>query len=62
MLVATVLVEFATGILSVDDYYPYSFNFNTVHYFGAWVFGTLFVLHACIKLPGCAARIGSGAS
>jgi DMSO/TMAO reductase YedYZ molybdopterin-dependent catalytic subunit len=51
MLVATVLVEFATGILSIDDYAPWSFNFNTVHYYGAWVFGTLFVLHACIKLP-----------
>jgi DMSO/TMAO reductase YedYZ molybdopterin-dependent catalytic subunit len=51
MLVATVLVEFATGILSAEDYSPYSFSFNTVHYFGAWVFGTLFVLHACIKLP-----------
>ena len=50
-LVASVLVEFATGILSVDDYTPFSFDFNTVHYYGAWVFGTLFVLHACIKLP-----------
>ena len=50
-LVASVLVEFATGILAVDDYSPWSFDFNTVHYYGAWVFGTLFVLHACIKLP-----------
>jgi hypothetical protein len=51
LLVASVLVEFATGILAVDDYSPFSFDFNTVHYYGAWVFGTLFVLHACIKLP-----------
>ena len=51
MLVATVLVQFATGILSIDNYYRYSFNFNTVHYYGAWVFLTLFVSHACIKLP-----------
>jgi DMSO/TMAO reductase YedYZ molybdopterin-dependent catalytic subunit len=51
MLVATMLVEFATGILSAEDYNPYSFSFNTVHYYGAWAFGTLFVLHACIKLP-----------
>ena len=28
-----------------------SFDFNTIHYYGAWLFGTLFVLHACIKLP-----------
>ena len=26
-------------------------NFYAVHYYGAWVFGTLFVLHACVKLP-----------
>jgi DMSO/TMAO reductase YedYZ molybdopterin-dependent catalytic subunit len=50
-LVASVLVEFATGVLAVDDYAPFNFDFNTVHYYGAWLFGTLFVLHACIKLP-----------
>lgn len=50
-LVASVLVEFATGILMMDDWTAGGFNFPTVHYYGAWVFGTLFVLHACIKLP-----------
>jgi hypothetical protein len=50
-LVASVLLEFATGILSIDSYTPWSFDFNTIHYYGAWLFGTLFVLHACIKLP-----------
>jgi hypothetical protein len=50
-LVASVLVEFATGILNVDDYFGGPLDFNTVHYYGAWVFGTLFVLHACVKLP-----------
>ena len=49
-LVASVLVEFATGILLSEDY-PFTFNFDAIHYYGAWVFGTLFVLHACIKLP-----------
>ncbi len=50
-LVASVLTEFATGILLMDEWSPASFNFTTVHYYGAWVFGTLFVLHACLKLP-----------
>ena len=50
-LVASVLVEFATGILATNDWAPWSFDFNTVHYYGAWIFGTLFVLHACVKLP-----------
>jgi DMSO/TMAO reductase YedYZ molybdopterin-dependent catalytic subunit len=51
MLVASVLVEFATGIVSIDNYYRYSFAFNTVHYYGAWVVVTLVVLHACLKVP-----------
>lgn len=50
-LVASVLVEFATGILDMEQWTTWNFNFNTVHYYGAWVFGSLFVVHACIKLP-----------
>jgi DMSO/TMAO reductase YedYZ molybdopterin-dependent catalytic subunit len=50
-LVGSVLVEFATGIFAMQDWAPWSFDFNSVHYYGAWVFGTLFVLHACLKLP-----------
>ena len=51
MLVGAVLLEFATGILNIDDTGLPGVNFTTVHYYGAWVFVTLFVLHACIKLP-----------
>jgi hypothetical protein len=51
MLVASVLVEFATGIVSIDNYYFYRFDFNTVHYYGAWVVVTMVVLHTCVKLP-----------
>jgi molybdopterin-dependent oxidoreductase-like protein protein len=50
-LVASVLVEFATGILMMEEWIPGGFDLNVVHYYGAWVFGALFVLHACIKLP-----------
>jgi hypothetical protein len=50
-LVASVLVELATGILMMEDWAPGGFNFTTVHYYGAWLFGTLFVLHAAIKIP-----------
>ena len=49
-LVASVLMEFATGILLTEDYSS-SYNFDVIHYYGAWVFGALFVLHACVKLP-----------
>jgi hypothetical protein len=50
-LVASVLVEFVTGMFMMEDWTPANFDFPTVHYYGAWLFGTLFVLHACIKLP-----------
>jgi DMSO/TMAO reductase YedYZ molybdopterin-dependent catalytic subunit len=50
-LVASVLVELATGVLMMEDWVPGNFDFTTVHYYGAWLFGTLFVLHACIKVP-----------
>jgi DMSO/TMAO reductase YedYZ molybdopterin-dependent catalytic subunit len=51
ILVAAVLLQFATGILEIDATGLPGVNFYTVHYYGAWVFVTLFVLHACIKLP-----------
>ena len=51
LLVGSVLVEFVTGILEIQDYYPLGFGFYPIHYYGAWVFGTMFVLHACVKLP-----------
>jgi DMSO/TMAO reductase YedYZ molybdopterin-dependent catalytic subunit len=51
VLVGSVLVEFVTGILWMEDYYRLKFDFFAIHYYGAWVFGTMFVLHACVKLP-----------
>jgi DMSO/TMAO reductase YedYZ molybdopterin-dependent catalytic subunit len=50
LLVGSVLVEFASGILDIQDF-PQGINFYLIHYYGAWVFGTMFVLHACVKLP-----------
>ena len=51
LLVGSLLVEFVTGTLWVQDYFPLKIAFYPVHYYGAWVFGTMFVLHACLKLP-----------
>jgi DMSO/TMAO reductase YedYZ molybdopterin-dependent catalytic subunit len=51
LLVGSVLVELVTGILNMEDYYPLPIDFYAIHYYGAWVFGTVFVLHACVKLP-----------
>ena len=51
VLVGSVLVEFATGIFEIQYIDPLGYNFYAIHYYGAWVFGTVFVLHACLKLP-----------
>jgi DMSO/TMAO reductase YedYZ molybdopterin-dependent catalytic subunit len=51
LLVGSLLVEIVTGTLWVEDYFPLKVDFYPVHYYGAWVFGTMFVLHACVKLP-----------
>jgi DMSO/TMAO reductase YedYZ molybdopterin-dependent catalytic subunit len=51
LLVGSLLVEFVTGIFASEVYFPLRIDFYPVHYYGAWVFGTVFVLHACIKFP-----------
>jgi DMSO/TMAO reductase YedYZ molybdopterin-dependent catalytic subunit len=51
LLVGGALFEFATGILDIQVYYPWHFNFYRAHYYGAWVFFTAFSLHVLVKLP-----------
>jgi DMSO/TMAO reductase YedYZ molybdopterin-dependent catalytic subunit len=51
LLVGGALFEFATGLLDIQDYYPWHFGFVLAHYYGAWVFFTAFLLHVCVKLP-----------
>ena len=51
LLVGSLLVEIVTGTLWIQDYFPLKVDFYPVHYYGAWVFGAMFLLHACVKLP-----------
>jgi DMSO/TMAO reductase YedYZ molybdopterin-dependent catalytic subunit len=51
LLVGSVLVEFATGILNVENSQIWGFAFYPIHYYGAWVFGIALVLHTLVKLP-----------
>jgi DMSO/TMAO reductase YedYZ molybdopterin-dependent catalytic subunit len=51
LLVGSLMVELVTGTLAIQDYTPLHLQFYPVHYYGAWVFGAMFVLHACVKLP-----------
>ncbi len=51
LLVGGAGFQFATGIVNVQVYYPFRFNFVTAHYYGALVFTAAFVLHVAIKMP-----------
>jgi len=51
LLVGAVLFEFVTGILNIQNYYPWKFNFVEAHYYGAWVFLGAFGLHVGLKFP-----------
>ena len=51
LLVGGALFEFATGVLNIQYYYAWHYNFVTAHYWGAWVFFAAFVVHVCVKMP-----------
>ncbi len=50
LLVGGGLFEFATGVLNVQVYYPWKFNFLKAHYYGAWLFMSAFAIHTVLKL------------
>jgi DMSO/TMAO reductase YedYZ molybdopterin-dependent catalytic subunit len=51
LLVSSAVFEFATGVVNVQSYYPFRFDYVTAHYYGAVVFVASLVLHVGIKTP-----------
>jgi DMSO/TMAO reductase YedYZ molybdopterin-dependent catalytic subunit len=51
LLVASAIFEFATGIVNVQYWYAFHFNFVVAHYYGAVVFVGALFLHVLVKLP-----------
>jgi DMSO/TMAO reductase YedYZ molybdopterin-dependent catalytic subunit len=51
LLVGGSLFEFATGVLNIQVFYPWHFNFVRAHYYGAWVFTAALTAHVLVKLP-----------
>jgi DMSO/TMAO reductase YedYZ molybdopterin-dependent catalytic subunit len=51
LLVGGAVFEFATGVVNIQVFYPWQFNFVRAHYYGAWVFMAAFVVHVVVKLP-----------
>ena len=51
LLVGGSLFVFFTGVLNIQLYYPWKFNFLPAHYYGAWIFVAALALHVALKLP-----------
>jgi DMSO/TMAO reductase YedYZ molybdopterin-dependent catalytic subunit len=51
LLVASSIFEFVTGVMNIQYWYAFRFNFVVAHYYGAIVFVASLVLHIAIKLP-----------
>src|SRR5215218_7189899 len=51
LLVASAVFEFVTGVMNIQYWYAFRFNFVVAHYYGAIVFVASLVLHVAVKLP-----------
>lgn len=51
LLVGSALFQFATGVVNMQNWYPFSFNFVVAHYYGAVVFVASLAIHVVVKLP-----------
>jgi DMSO/TMAO reductase YedYZ molybdopterin-dependent catalytic subunit len=51
LLVSSAVFQFATGIVNVQYWYVFHFNFVVAHYYGAVVFVGALTLHVLVKLP-----------
>jgi DMSO/TMAO reductase YedYZ molybdopterin-dependent catalytic subunit len=51
LLVSSAVFEFATGVLNMQYWYAFKFNFVVAHYYGAVVFVASLILHVLIKVP-----------
>ncbi|MYQ48703.1 molybdopterin-dependent oxidoreductase [Streptomyces sp. SID4985] len=51
LLVGGGLFEFTTGVLNIQLEYVFPGSFYPLHFYGAWVFMSAFVVHAALKTP-----------
>ena len=50
-LVGGALFEFVTGILNIQYWYAFKFDFPQAHYYGGWVFIGALIAHISVKFP-----------
>jgi DMSO/TMAO reductase YedYZ molybdopterin-dependent catalytic subunit len=51
LLVSSAIFQFATGIVNIQYWYAFHFNFVVAHYYGAVVFTAALALHVVVKSP-----------
>ena len=51
LLVASTGFQLATGVVNIQYWYVFDFNFVAAHYYGGVVFVAAFLLHLALKLP-----------
>jgi DMSO/TMAO reductase YedYZ molybdopterin-dependent catalytic subunit len=51
LLVSSAVFQFVTGVLNIQYWYAFKFNFVVAHYYGAIVFVASLVLHVIVKTP-----------
>ena len=59
LLVGSILFELVTGVLNIQYWYVFRFDFYTAHYYGSWVFLGAFAAHVGLKLPVMRAALRS---
>lgn len=51
LLVGGAIFQFATGIVNIQIWYPFGFNFVVAHYYGSFVFVAALALHVALQFP-----------
>ncbi len=51
LLVGGAVFELVTGVMNIQYFYAFPAGFYQLHYYGAWVFMSAFVVHVGLRLP-----------
>jgi Oxidoreductase molybdopterin binding domain len=58
-LMASVVFQLATGLANAAQWYPWAFDFRSMHYAVAWVFVGSLLIHVAVKLPVIRQALGA---
>jgi DMSO/TMAO reductase YedYZ molybdopterin-dependent catalytic subunit len=50
-LIGGIWFELVTGVLFIEYWFPFRFDFTAAHFYGAWVFFGALLLHVAVRMP-----------